>query len=530
MYSMGRNYFKCLILLFIIITLSISDSLKAEEDTKLWIRETGSMDNNAVVDDKEAPFTEDIVKLSKFAFTPGKDGRSASSSVIINGDKAYYTSYDQSAHKEYENKVYCRNKETNDLIWEFVTDKPRNRSGHPNTADPKCLSEFFLQGVCRAPLLYKDKIFFGTFSGTFYCLNADNGELIWSIKHSHQNNILALIQCSPIAFENNVYFGVSYPLPLRGKNKEDMILVTYQIYQCDIDTGKVVSKYEAKIEAKYAIASVSTIKTNLSINNGKLFAGVFGNLVCFDAKNITNLLWKFYIGGNYPYTSSPTALDDKVYFGTAETDFFCLSVKDGKIIWRTHQKYGIRCTTSIAIKDERIYFGARDSNIYCLSSKDGSIIWQYKTPESVLSTPVVSGKRLFVGIYGHELLCINTEDGKLLKSYDAKNTVTSTVAISDGKIYFGTDEGVVYCFGEKPTKITIQAKPEMKVGETQVCVIKSYNENNKEYNVHLKLSVEPEEIAVINSDGKLTANKAGKCYIIASCNGISVSAEINIKE
>jgi outer membrane protein assembly factor BamB len=524
----------CVSLVLLLTTITLlnlfSDSLSAD-DTKQWIRETGSMDNNAVVDELEAPFTEDIEELSKFTLTPGKDGRNASSSVVINGSKAYYTSYDISAHKEYVNKVYCRDINTNVIVWEFVTDKPRNRN-----IDEKNPSEFYLQGIDRAPLLYENKLFFGTLSGTFYCLNADKGELIWSTslkyKLDTKTSVLGFISCTPVAYKDSVFVGISYPMKTRKSNcaKQDSIISCYDIYQFNIFTGKIIKKYISQLENYSIVVSMSSTKSNLSLDNGKLFAGIFGNIVCFNDDKIDTPLWKFYLGGNFPYKSSPTVLEDRVYYGTAESDLFCLSITNGKVIWRTQYKDGIRCTTSITVKDEKIYLGTRDNSIYCLSKLDGSIIWKYKTPESILSTPVLSGNRLFVGIYGHELLCINANNGKLIKSYDVKGSVNSTVAISDGKIYFGTDDGVFYCFGEKPTRITIQANQEMKVGETQICIFKSFSNEKKEYKVHLKFSVEPEDYATIDSDGKISANNPGKCKIIARCNGTIGSLDINIKE
>ena len=98
-----------------------------------------------------------------------------------------------------------------------------------------------------------------------------------------------------------------------------------------------------------------------------------------------------------------------------------------------------------SVGDDRVYFGSADGNLYCLNTKDGSLIWRFKTEDSLKSTPTIAGDRMIASGLDHNLYCFNAKDGTLIWKYEAGFEVDGSAAVIDGRVYFGCEDGFFYC-------------------------------------------------------------------------------------
>src|SRR5688572_6681065 len=111
-----------------------------------------------------------------------------------------------------------------------------------------------------------------------------------------------------------------------------------------------------------------------------------------------------------------------------------------------------------SLGDDRVYFGSADSNLYCLNAKDGTLIWSFKTEDSLKSTPTIAGNHLLASGLDHYLYCLDPKDGTLLWKYKAGFEIDGTVAVIDDRVYFGSEDGFLYCLNLEDGSLVYQTE------------------------------------------------------------------------
>ena len=163
------------------------------------------------------------------------------------------------------------------------------------------------------------KVFFGTASGTFYCVkqiaNNRNGELIWSYQTGDS------IRISPAVAYNRVFF----------TSLDDFI------YCLNENTGELIWKYN--------IGPINIMTSSPCVANGTVYVGSeTGYLYCFDAltDNLNGeLLWQYFCEGWIH--CSPAAAGGRVYIANAGAippggyRVFCMRAEtphtSGELMW-----------------------------------------------------------------------------------------------------------------------------------------------------------------------------------------------------
>src|SRR5829696_7667957 len=98
-----------------------------------------------------------------------------------------------------------------------------------------------------------------------------------------------------------------------------------------------------------------------------------------------------------------------------------------------------------SVNGDRVYFGSADGNVYCLSTKDGSLVWKFQGLDSMKATPTIVGGRILASGLDHYLYCLSASDGSLIWKYKAGFEIDGSVAAIDGRLYFGCEDGFFYC-------------------------------------------------------------------------------------
>jgi len=300
-------------------------------------------------------------------------------------NKVYVTDLDLYT---YDSSLYCINAETGDNIW----DKPVGDLVLSPTiiADDKiflsCLDIYSYYGSLRcfdldgnivwnyplppneivwfsAPAYYDGKVYFITsdlysyYQGKLYCLNADDGEYIWS---------------KPIS-SFIFYFGSPSPVCDEGK----VFAVDFNIYsyfgylKCfDAEDGALLWQYPLGFSLTFGAPAVS---------QGSAFVTSF-DLYSYSSwlyriytENGT-LVWKVPVPGfTYWFTSSsPVCSANKVFVCPSEfywysNALYAMEIEDGSVIWNYDLDYETLASASIA--DERVYIADYMGNIYAFEDE-----------------------------------------------------------------------------------------------------------------------------------------------------------------
>ncbi|KYK27569.1 hypothetical protein AYK20_02245 [Thermoplasmatales archaeon SG8-52-1] len=164
-----------------------------------------------------------------------------------------------------------------------------------------------------------------------------------------------------------------------------------------------------------------------------------------------NVLWAFQAEGKVD-RSSPAVVDNKVFFGCDNINFYCLDSDTGEKIWHTLIGGGIE-RSSPAFDNGKIFFGTNYQNrgIYCLNATNGEIIWRYQTPPpqggTIEASPAIYEGKVFIGAPNPEpgcMYCLDADTGEeiwISQSIDHPGSA----AVYNGRVYFGAEDFNVYC-------------------------------------------------------------------------------------
>jgi outer membrane protein assembly factor BamB len=184
-------------------------------------------------------------------------------------------------------KVYCLEAQTGELIWETKIDwtdfsdlSLDGKRIFVGTSDGVICLELETgdtlwkfqceEWVFITPAVAYNKVFFGSLDGLFYCLNAENGELVWKMETAGDvPKPKSRIGCSAVVADGKVVFGTGSGL----------------LYIVDAESGEICESHQLD---ESGIGSIA-------LSDGKLFIGQDnGKITCFE--------------GSTPHEFSPSAL------------------------------------------------------------------------------------------------------------------------------------------------------------------------------------------------------------------------------
>ena len=185
----------------------------------------------------------------------------------------------------------------------------------------------------------------GFYDEKVYCLDADDGEIIWQSQEDYYDIISVTIE------NENVYIVTSEAVySLDANNGEEQWM---QDIEGDIYYNVYGSNGPAVINDKVYIASTTYINPYY-----------YWTLYCFDESGIIWSSQQFLDD----YNSPPTIADGKVYigsggFGTGENGFIhCFNAETGDIIWNETTSYVVYASPSVA--EGRLYVCSSDGVVY----------------------------------------------------------------------------------------------------------------------------------------------------------------------
>ena len=218
--------------------------------------------------------------------------------------------------------------------------------------------------IVVSPILYNQRLYFGTTGGEFYCIDRD-GELVW--KFSIPENIRRKgIRSSPAADQGNIVFGAD-----DGK-----------IYCLDAVSGK--PRWEYHSHAPIAAPPV--------IVDGRVFVGNLDG--DFYSVNLADgvLAWKAEAGG--AIYACATVLDGSILVGTTGGFVLCWERQAGTQRWRTNVG-GVVDAGAVA-SGRNIYVGTLKKDLLALDGASGSILWSTTLDGRIKTSPIIGRGRLFV--------------------------------------------------------------------------------------------------------------------------------------
>jgi len=165
--------------------------------------------------------------------------------------------------------------------------------------------------------------------------------------------------------------------------------------------------------------------------------------------------WTFFTEG--PVRVAPTIANGRVYAGSDDGTIYCLSARDGKLIWRTRPYEGRTkilgagrvmslwpVGTGMLVEDGKVYCGAGlfpapGTAVLALNALDGSVIWKTsRTPKVSYATlapqgyPIAAGDRMFFPCGRSGPLTYAMSDGVVLEPVNKAYKIVRKKGVASG--------------------------------------------------------------------------------------------------
>ena len=311
----------------------------------------------------------------------------------------------------------------------------------------KELWHYYVDGPVRLPLAAnKGKIYFTGDDGNCYCLNADNGSLVWKLALAPASNKLLgnkrLISMWParggIVIKDNIIYTAASIFPMMG---------TF-IYAINADTGEIIwknegtgSNYILQPHKSPAFADVAP-QGSFTISGDKLLvAGGRTVPAAFDLKTGKELYYQLAASGKTG--GSFTCSNDRVFFNHyRERMTYMYDSETGDKLKSNTGEYPV-------VDGNTFYFSGRKITASLLDPKKIlEPLWQ--TDFSATNDLIKAGDYLYAAD-STGISAIKIVDGKPQKiwTHATKKRIERLVA-SNGKLIAVSGDGDILVFGDKP--------------------------------------------------------------------------------
>lgn len=301
-------------------------------------------------------------------------------------------------------------------------------------------------GLYAAPTWEDNRVFLGDDEGMFYCLNADNGQILWTFKTQSRIVSTACVAGTKVIFgstDGNIYCLQTTDGTLLWKFQTDMAVMGCPVTDGDrVYIGGSDGSFRALslIDGSeiWNFAGLSGyVETRPCLYEGNIYFGAWDcflyALRCSDGA----LLWKWSNGRSNdkfsPAAVWPVAAHGKVFITAPDRYFTALDAYTGEVVWRTNghmvrETVGIsedatrvfsRCMNDSVVamdahssqpvtlwtvnaaygydhnpsmlieKNGLIVFGTKNGLLHGVDAHTGNVLWRHKIGNSVLNTVVL---------------------------------------------------------------------------------------------------------------------------------------------
>jgi eukaryotic-like serine/threonine-protein kinase len=326
------------------------------------------------------------VKLELLWKVPVDDGVTATTAIV--GDHVFVGTYG--------GELICLERKTGKRVWTYFSAE-------------KAKPTSFIPGFQSSPTVTSDLVLIGDEDGVFHAVDRSTGKMRW--KHE----TLAEIISSAAVVGDRIIFGsydqTLYCLGFDGtehwkKETGDRIngspaiagKITF-VTGCDqhlrainIESGE--QEFDLEL-GHFMIASPC-------VDNYMLYVGTHES--DFLAINLENqqVVWRYKDEAReFPIHSSAALTDDRVIFGGQDKMLHCLDRKSGKQIWSFSARGQIN-SSPVVVGGNRVFVGSNDGYVYEVGLNDGKQRWKEKLGRSVTASPAVGEGCLVIGAEGSE--------------------------------------------------------------------------------------------------------------------------------
>jgi len=396
-----------------------SSDVRTNPQVKWKFKTNGYVHTSAAIDGNNIYFGSADSNLYCVDITSGnlnwkfKTGGAVNSSPAISNGIIFFGSHD--------GNFYALNDATGKVKWTFKTQGEKRFSGKHLHGQEPADSLFVDQWDfwLSSPVIYHNKVYFGSGDGNLYALDINKGTAVWNFKTA------GIIHSSPAIAFDNVYFG--------GWD-------TY-MHAVNAETGKEVWKFQTGIDT---VIHNQTGITGSALVSGDMvyFGGRDSYLYALDART-GKLTWKKFNDRGW-ISLTPVVYQDKLIYASGSSQrLVAVNKMTGDSVYQKQMNTGF--FASPAIVNETLYQGEFNGVMTALNVNNGDIKWRFETDGL---------KNDVYGILDAHHLVDQNKFLAVAEKYKGKRSfldirlstgsIISSPVIKDKVIYFGSADGTFY--------------------------------------------------------------------------------------
>lgn len=320
-------------------------------------------------------------------------------------------------------------------------------------------------GFVATAAIVGDRVYAGTLSGDFLCLDLETGKEIWktrSIDNPNPNKFAPGFKAAPRVTADSVYVG-----------DEDGVLHAFEratgALRWRLQTDAEIAGCPAVVDDRLIIGShdsflyclkqadgtlVWKFQTNDRINCSPAISGSSTFVTgCDEHLRVINIETGEQTAdiplGSY-LIASPALVGEMLYVGTYASEVLAVNWKEEKFVWRYRDpRREFPYHASAAVTEELVIVGGQDKQLHCINRQSGEKVWVFPTRAQVNSSPVVVGDRVVFGSNDGNIYIVSLKDGAERWRFRAGSDVTASPAVGVGRLVIGAEgrNGALYCFG-----------------------------------------------------------------------------------
>ncbi|MEW6329411.1 MAG: PQQ-binding-like beta-propeller repeat protein [Candidatus Micrarchaeota archaeon] len=316
-----------------------------------------------------------------------------------------------------------------------------------------------------SPAVYKGLVYFASYDGNLYALNATTGAWVWNFSTEFPTKI----DSTPALSNDVVYFGASNKLFYALDARNGSLLWSRRLGGEVWASSPVLSQDSVFVGAHdgflYALGAQNgsmrwKFKTGGPIDSSPL---LYNNVVYFGSsdKSLYALnastgekLWSFETGDAI-HSSSPALFKGAVYIGSYDKHVYAVHASNGTLKWKFATGGWIESSPAVS-DDNVLYIGSTDRKVYALSALTGELVWNFTTSEIVFSSPLYDAdtKLVFIGSDDNNIYALDALRGEVVWNYGTGDWVLGRPAFSGGVLYVASRDGRLYAFSSFSCKFT----------------------------------------------------------------------------
>ncbi|MGZ5482137.1 MAG: PQQ-binding-like beta-propeller repeat protein, partial [Pyrinomonadaceae bacterium] len=220
------------------------------------------------------------------------------------------------------------------------------------------------------PSIKDNRVYFPSADGNVYCLDKDDGSVIWKFKGKDS------FKATPAIFGDKIIASG----------------LDHSIYCINANDGTMIWEYKTGFEID---------GSTVLVGDRLYFGAEDRNFYCLNFTD-GSLIYKVPVGS---VEGNITMKDGRAYFSTEQGDLYCVDPADGRTIWKT--RIGADSDSTPAVVNGLVYTAAEDGVVRAYKQDTGELVWEYVTEggrvghaserNGIWASPIYYKDRIYIG-------------------------------------------------------------------------------------------------------------------------------------